>query len=980
MRGRLVASLFIFLITIAAATPGRSQGLPSGSIAGSVTSSLDGQPLQGVTITVRSPALQGVRQTVTSVNGDFLLANLPPGEYVVECSLQGFRAVTRTGVPLAIAQRQELIVTMSPEAVTEAVVVTAPSELVSASPQSATTLTSAVVSMLPVSRTIESIALLAPGVNPNGPMRQITISGGESYENRYNLDGIQTQDAWLSTLESLYIEDAAAETTTLTSGISAEYGRFSGGLVNVLTKTGGNLFSGSLRATLVNDAWSARTPAGERHEQDLAPIWEATLGGPIVKDRLWFFAAGRLFDQTTTGETAAPTSIDYPQTWKEKRYELKLTASPFTSHTFTASLLRLDRDQRNLGYPSLLDLASLSAQNTREDLLFLNYTGTLSNSLFVEASFGHRRHTISGAGSMYTDLVRGTNIFEQQSWRQFNSPFGCAVCPNPDDHRSNDQGVIKATALFSTRSTGSHAVVAGLELFTASWVWNEYQVGSDYTLFSTDVVFEGGQLFPVIGPGTSLWYRPVLVAAAPDDARTWAAYLNDTWRLNDRLTFNLGLRWDKNAVRDRGGVLQSIQGTLSPRLGAAWDPAGQGRFRLTAGWGRYVGTVNEWLLAFGSAPGMPSAFQYLYGGPPINVDPTVPRVSTADALRQVFQWFGIAAPGQFPRAGIDPIFVLYPGVSLKMRGDLKSQKADEATLGVNGTLGSKGSFRVDAVYRRYSDFYAYRCDRSTGTVTDLMGNPWDLTYVTSVNGLLQRRYVALKTSIEAHLSPTLAVAGSWTWSRTWGNQISENSFNTEFPQDVLTYPEYRDLRWNAPVGDLPQDVRHRIRLRATWDMTFVPVRFGHLSLTPLFSLDTGQPYGAKGSVLVDQYVSNPGYVTPPWAVDYWFTRRDAFRTPTAAQLDLALNWSMKVRGVELFVQPQVLNVLGAHAVMSSDNGYIDLGVRTAATSSDLQPFNPFTERPVRGVNYDLSPTFGQALGPAAYQQPRTFKISLGLRF
>jgi hypothetical protein len=163
-------------------------------------------------------------------------------------------------------------------------------------------------------------------------------------------------------------------------------------------------------------------------------------------------------------------------------------------------------------------------------------------------------------------------------------------------------------------------------------------------------------------------------------------------------------------------------------------------------------------------------------------------------------------------------------------------------------------------------------------------------------------------------------------------------------------------------------------------MTFIPGSLGRFTLTPLFSLDTGQPYGIKGPILVKPYVTNPGYVTPPATVDYWFARRDAYRTPTATQLDLALNWSLNVGAVELFVQPQVLNVFGGHAVVSSDRAYIDLGVRTAATSPDLQPFDPFTEKPVEGVHYALSPTFGQALGPTSYQQPRTFRISLGVRF
>jgi hypothetical protein len=946
-----------------------------------LTSKADGQPLPGVTVTLRSPSLQGFRNAFTTINGHWVVPNLPPGEYTVEFTLDGFETVRRGGVRLGTAQRQDVDATMSMAAVSAEVLVTAGNEQVSMTPQAATTLTSAVIDKLPVSRTIESVVLLAPGVNANGAARAITISGGESYENSFNINGVQTQDAWRGTPDPLYIEDAVSEMTTLTSGVSAEYGRFSGGLVNVLTKSGGNVFSGSLRTTLTNDAWSASTPAGEERQHDVTPTWEATLGGPAWKDRVWLFGAGRVFDRTTTGKTAPPTNTDFPEERDELRYELKMTASPLQSHTVTASYLRLERDESGIG-PNVpfLDLDSLWDQKARQDLLLLNYTGTLSSRLFAEVSYGRKRHTNSGFGSHFTDLLQGTPVGDQVTLAYFNSSAWCAVCPDPDDRRNSDHGVVKATAFLSTSSLGSHTVVGGLELYKASWVWNQYQSGSGYQVLVTGILYESGELYPVLGPGTFLYSTPVIAPAAPDDAKTWAAYLNDTWRLSNRLSFNLGLRWDRNAFRDPAGTLQSSDGTLSPRLGVAWDPSGKGLLRLTAGWGRYASTINEWQMGWGYQPGIPAIFDYFYDGPPINVDPSAPRVRTADALRQLFAWFGITGPGQYPRKGIDPFYAFYPGVSYQMRGDLRPQKADEGTLGVNGSLGTKGSFRVEGVRRTFSDFYGYVCNRSTGQVEDPLGNFYDLTYLTTVNEPLERRYLALKTSFQVNPAPSLSVSGSWTWSRTSGNQTSETTVNGGLPQDVLTYPEYRDLAWNAPVGDLAQDVRHRLRLWASWDMAFIPGWLGRFTLTPLFSLDTGQPYGARGSVLVQPYVTNPGYVTPLWAVTYWFTDRDAFRTPTVTQLDLALNWSLSLGPVELFVQPQVLNVLGGDAIVTADPYYLGQGVRTALTSPELQPFDPFREKPVEGVHYALDPTFGQPMTLAAYQQPRTFRISMGVRF
>ena len=113
---------------------------------------------------------------------------------------------------------------------------------------------------LPVSRGIESTTLLAPGTTSHGRHGQPSISGSPFNETLYLVNGGDSRGTIRGDALDLYIEDAIQETTVATSGISAEYGRFSGGVVNVLTKSGGNELSGSLRSTLSNDDWSASTP------------------------------------------------------------------------------------------------------------------------------------------------------------------------------------------------------------------------------------------------------------------------------------------------------------------------------------------------------------------------------------------------------------------------------------------------------------------------------------------------------------------------------------------------------------------------------------------------------------------------------------------------------------------------------------------------------------------------------------------------
>jgi len=110
---------------------------------------------------------------------------------------------------------------------------------------------------------------------------------------------------------------------------------------------------------------------------------------------------------------------------------------------------------------------------------------------------------------------------------------------------------------------------------------------------------------------------------------------------------------------------------------------------------------------------------------------------------------------------------------------------------------------------------------------------------------------------------------------------------------------------------------------------------------------------------------------------YFFTKPGSFRTDDITRTDLALSCTIRlVREVELFVRPEVLNLFNEKGVVS-----VDTTVLTAQNSNEqFRRFNPFTEKPVRGVNYALGPTFGQPTGAADYQQPRTFRISLGVRF
>ena len=972
----------LFVLSLVCAGDTWAQGLPTATLTGRVIN--EGQGLPGVNVAVKSANLQGTRTTVTSINGDYTFVALPPGKYSVTFALSGFQPVGKQA-DLGAAQSVAVNATLSLTAVSAEATVVARAENISETTQAATTYTSDILNKLPVTRSLVSAVVLAPGVNSNGPGAAITISGAQSFDNLFLINGANVVDNVRGTPFNLFIEDAIQETTTTTSGVSAEYGRFAGGVVNTVTKSGGNNFSGSLRTSFADPAWSAVQPTGTKGLQDLQETYEATLGGPIVKDTAWFFGAGR-YNKTSTTYTTPFTNIGVDQPTDEKRYEGKLTLTPLQSQTLTLSYLGIQRSENNHYFTSVpvYDLASFTDRKTPENFTVANYSGVVTRSFFVEGQFSQRHFTFEGDGSRYTDLVRGTPIIEQANYIVFNSPIFCAACPNADTRRDNQDYFLKGTYFLSTPTTGTHNLVIGVDEFRGHQLSNNYQSGSQYIFYSTAAQVSGTNVTPVIASPESsfLSFWPISVLGRPSDLKTDSAFLNDAWKLNNNLSFNMGIRWDKNHAVDSVGVVRQNNSAWSPRLGVTFDPKGNGILRFNASYARYASAVQENFAGAASAGGNPSYLFYFYNGPEINTG-NAPFLSTADALAQVFQWFGITQPGMFPtRNNTDFVFPpVIQGLTQGIAPGITSPHNDEFVLGMSGSLNPRVTYRVDGIYRKAGGFISTVINQGTGQVTDQFGGVFDFGVVQNTS-TAERRYLGLNTQIGWRPFDGLTVGGNWTWSHTYGNLDGETSGSGPVPSSLDQYPEYRDLAWAGPSGNLSQDERHRVRLFGAYDLN-IPKALGHLGVSTVFQFDTGTPYSAAANpalsagVNVAKYVSNPGYATPPVTQVYYFSSRGAYFTENVYRTDLALNYSYDIGPVQLFVQPQVLNVFNAqHSIAVNTTVFTTQNDPTGK----LVDFNPFTTAPKEGVNWEKGPNFGKPTSAAMYQFPRTFQVSVGLRF
>ena len=244
---------------------------------------------------------------------------------------------------------------------------------------------------------------------------------------------------------------------------------------------------------------------------------------------------------------------------------------------------------------------------------------------------------------------------------------------------------MKGTWFLSTPGLGSHNVVFGYDNFTGKELSNNYQSGSNYVVGSTAAIQKNGDLFPVFDSSSYIVYFPITQQSSGSDVRTHSVFLNDSWRLDNRLSFNLGVRWDKNAAKDGGGVTRANDSAWSPRLGALWDVRGDGKLRVAASYAKYVGAIQETQVSSATQAGTPLILYWYYDGPgatPINTDPSGTLLTRAQALTQLFNWFQGQGCPNLSTCQVSLGGAQVPGVNQQIQGSLDSPNATEYTFGI----------------------------------------------------------------------------------------------------------------------------------------------------------------------------------------------------------------------------------------------------------------------------------------------------------
>ncbi len=907
--------------------------------------------------------------------GAYQFAGLPPGRYSVTFEFAGFKAVTGA-VDVPLGGSADLDATLSPAAATEAVTVVASVPSLLTRPTGGLNIRTPEVETLPIGRTPSLVAEFSPGLTNNTPnVNQVTISGAVAYDNVFLLDGVDIGDNLLARPDDLYIEEAVQETQVLTSGIQAEYGRFSGGVVNVISKSGGNLFSGSIRSNLSNSAWTDETPYEKANNQQrqskMDRYYEGTFGGPIRKDRVWFFFAGRS-QSSETSLTLPQTAAPFQQTDDQNRWEGKVTATPMTNQTLQVQYTDRRQNSFKPSLPVTIDPNASDNQDTPGHLLVANWNGVLAQRFFATAQYSQKTNhpRFGNSSTRLQDSPFLTIGRVAPGGLEFNAAY---FDRNDPEDRDNNQ-ITGAVSYFGSRpGWGTHDVKAGIERFELILRGGNSQSSTGY-IFNTDylavagkpVIDANGRVVPVWIPGASTIGNSIPTRGAEIDITTTSFYVQDRWSPTARLSLDIGLRYEHALSEATGGATGADAGSWVPRIGATYDATGSGRTVLGASYAHYSGRYTSSIFGRNTTVANPARVTSVYNGPAGQ---------------------GLDFAPAFDLSNYSVVSGSFPNANIFLEDGLQSPITREVTASVGQNLGEKGVVRAMYIWRTATGLIDSFIDdpSASGKTTVVQGGvnfgTFDNTYYRNTDEAV-RDYRAMQFQGDYHVRGNWSVAGHYTVQLTNnGNYEGEAANQPGIGTPLGDYPEILVEARDFPMGRLDDFQRHKVRLWSIYQQGLG--RFGSLDIAPIWRYNSALTYSltaASVPLSAIQRSRNPGYARLPGSgangsQTLFFGDRGSQEFAGYGLFDLGATYSIPVwKTVRPWARIEVLNVFNNDKLITWDTT-ITVDAASALDADGLP------------TGYVKGARFGQGTSTANYPRPRpgltggrTYLGSFGVRF
>ncbi|WP_250876680.1 TonB-dependent receptor domain-containing protein [Luteibacter anthropi] len=946
-----------------------------GAFAQSTTGSIAGQVAPGAGDSVHIESDTGFQRDVpVDARGRYAIPQLPLGSYTVTLRKGGNAVQSRGNVSLRVGVATDVSFQAQAAQNLEGVAVSAnatpPIDVTSV--DSRTVITSQQMARLPLGFSAESVARLAPGVvgNAGGFTSDtgnslISFGGSAANENAYYINGFNTTDPLQSAGGLTLPYGSIEQEQVYTGGYSAQYGRSDGGVLNMVGKRGSNEwhFGGklswdpaSLRASYNNTYYQNGLPpvpvAGSLYvprsrNSTWNTVYDAYVGGPLIKDKLFFFASAEMAksEGTRLGDvtsTSPYTSYTYKMPKWYGKLDWNIDDNNILELTGAANKRQTSGDIYRYDYNALRrgDLLGQSDETKRGGTLWTaKYTGYLTDSLTLSAQYGKMRTTNFvqpvgyNPGLTYISGTQNQNpLYTGGSPRTMGQTTSSIYDPG-QGNRSSNLRVSLAWAI------GDHTITAGIDNLDSQAVdQGSRTAGPGYSWSYGYTANPGNGLAPKLGVGAPSAFpngaggyyvmKNVSYAVASVRSRQRAQYLEDQWQVNDRLLLSLGLRNDQFTNYNANGqaYIAQTKPQWAPRLGFSWDVNGDASFKV-------YGNVGRYFLGSPLAPALSAAGAYT-------------------STTQYFTYSGITPDG-IP-TGLTPMsgpvsannaFGVLPDPRTVTAKGLKSEYQDEYMLGFSKSVGDQWVYGAKLSRRVLRTAIDDFCDvdrikdaaraqgvqaasvnscylinggaGNTFVVLDAAGAAHDVKLTRDELGFpkVKRNYYALDTFFEHPFDGKWYGRVDYTFSRSYGNTegLTQSNVQSDGPSQSEDWDFASLMVYSG--GLQGNNHKHQLKLYGYYQFTpewLVSANLSLISGSPAVCLGLFGPDNTDPSGYNSNYHFCNGRPAPPGSTG---------NMPWQRQLDLGVKYAPAFADNKLGFHLDIFNVTNNQVALNLNPHY-----------------------------------------------------------